>query len=55
MGPSWPLGVVECPLGPMNPSTGQQVVYTPPCTRTVEDSIYRTFDGRGVLIYSDTP
>jgi len=47
-------GIVECPLGPVDPMTGQRVVYTPPCTRQNERSGYRIYDGRGVFVFAST-
>lgn len=50
-------GVVECPRGPFNPATGEQIVYTPPCTRQRigNSGAYYLYDGNGVLFGSVTP
>lgn len=52
-----PDGVVECPVGPVYPDTGQQIVYTPPCSRQRTDSsgAYYVYDGNAVLIGGGTP
>lgn len=50
-------GIVECPLGPIDLATGQQVVHTPPCTRQYRDKsgAYYLYDGNGVLFGGGTP